>query len=183
MAPYFLRNLVPRREARDENRPPLLQVLRSITWVQWAQFFSGYVPLSPQATSQANFYLKMACLDLRRARLFQRVPQRYPPPKAIQQRQGFYHCEFYLHQLSYSPLEADCSRTFLDTGHHVDASVPIHRRCKCFFITRLTHTCAPISGIYDSSRSRVSHRRLTTPLALPLPTHRFQDDTHCLPLP
>ncbi|KAI0299642.1 MFS general substrate transporter [Multifurca ochricompacta] len=43
MAPYFIRNLIPRREARDENRRPLLQVLRSLTWVQWAQFFSGWL--------------------------------------------------------------------------------------------------------------------------------------------
>lgn len=42
MAPYFIRNLIPRREARNDNRRPLLEVLRTITWVQWAQFFSGY---------------------------------------------------------------------------------------------------------------------------------------------
>ncbi len=42
MAPYFIRNLIPRREARDENRRPLLEVLRTITWIQWAQFLSGY---------------------------------------------------------------------------------------------------------------------------------------------
>ena len=48
MAPYFIRNLIPRREARDQNGRPLLEVLRSLTWVQWAQFFSGYV-LFPRA--------------------------------------------------------------------------------------------------------------------------------------
>lgn len=53
MAPYFIRNLIPRREARDQNTRPLLEVLRTITWVQWAQFFSGYV-LSPRATNRAN---------------------------------------------------------------------------------------------------------------------------------
>jgi MFS transporter, SHS family, lactate transporter len=42
MAPYFIRNLIPRRETRDENRRPLLEVLRTITWIQWAQFLSGY---------------------------------------------------------------------------------------------------------------------------------------------
>ncbi|KAI0074125.1 MFS general substrate transporter [Panus rudis PR-1116 ss-1] len=42
MAPYFLRNLVPRREKRAEGRP-LLQVLRSLTWVQWGHFFSGWL--------------------------------------------------------------------------------------------------------------------------------------------
>jgi MFS transporter, SHS family, lactate transporter len=46
MAPYFIRNLIPRREARDDNRRPLLEVLRTITWVQWAQFLSGYVPFT-----------------------------------------------------------------------------------------------------------------------------------------
>ena len=46
MAPYFIRNLIPRREARDENRRPLLEVLRTITWVQWAQFVSGYTPFT-----------------------------------------------------------------------------------------------------------------------------------------
>jgi MFS transporter, SHS family, lactate transporter len=46
MAPYFVRNLIPRREARDDNRRPLLEVLRTITWVQWAQFFSGYAPFT-----------------------------------------------------------------------------------------------------------------------------------------
>jgi SHS family lactate transporter-like MFS transporter len=43
MAPYFFRNLVPQRETRDLNRRPLLEVLRSLTWIQWAQFFSGWL--------------------------------------------------------------------------------------------------------------------------------------------
>ena len=40
MAPRYLTSLVPRREKREEGRP-LLQVLRSLTWVQWGQFWSG----------------------------------------------------------------------------------------------------------------------------------------------
>jgi len=40
--PYFLRNLIPKREKRTEARP-LLEVLAELTWVQWAQFFSGSV--------------------------------------------------------------------------------------------------------------------------------------------
>ena len=40
--PYFLRNLIPKREKRAEARP-LLTVLAELTWVQWAQFFSGWV--------------------------------------------------------------------------------------------------------------------------------------------
>ena len=43
MAPFFIRNLIPRREVRGGNRRPLLEALRTITWIQWAQFFSGFV--------------------------------------------------------------------------------------------------------------------------------------------
>lgn len=42
MAPSFLRNLVPRREKRAEGRP-LLEVLGTLTWIQWGHFWSGYV--------------------------------------------------------------------------------------------------------------------------------------------
>ncbi len=42
--PYFIRNLIPRREARDANRRPVLEVLRTVTWIQWAQFITGCVP-------------------------------------------------------------------------------------------------------------------------------------------
>jgi len=52
MAPYFIRNLIPRREARNANRRPLLEVLRTVTWVQWAQFLSGCVPFSLIAHSR-----------------------------------------------------------------------------------------------------------------------------------
>jgi hypothetical protein len=70
MAPYFLRNLVPQRQARDLNRRPLLEVIRSLTWVQWAQFFSGYVLFLRETTGLIVSVLtweqqmKMACLDL-----------------------------------------------------------------------------------------------------------------------
>ncbi|KAG6864480.1 hypothetical protein C0991_009229 [Blastosporella zonata] len=47
MAPYFLKNLVPRKEQRAEARP-LLEVLREVTWVQWALFFSGITELQTQ---------------------------------------------------------------------------------------------------------------------------------------
>jgi len=40
MAPYFLKNLIPRRETRSHARP-LLTAVATITWVQWAMFFSG----------------------------------------------------------------------------------------------------------------------------------------------
>ncbi len=44
MAPYFIRNLLPRRQAHDENRKPLSEVLLSLTSTQWAQFMTGYDP-------------------------------------------------------------------------------------------------------------------------------------------
>ena len=40
MAPYFLKNLIPRKELHQHDRP-LLEVLRSLTWIQWAQFWCG----------------------------------------------------------------------------------------------------------------------------------------------
>ncbi|EGO19231.1 carboxylic acid transporter protein [Serpula lacrymans var. lacrymans S7.9] len=42
MAPYFLRNLVPRREQRQGGQP-LLTVLRHLTWIQWAHCFAGWL--------------------------------------------------------------------------------------------------------------------------------------------
>ncbi|KAI0338985.1 MFS general substrate transporter [Trametopsis cervina] len=42
MAPRFLTTLIPRREQRQSGRP-LLQVLRTITWIQWAQLFTGWL--------------------------------------------------------------------------------------------------------------------------------------------
>lgn len=42
MAPYFLRNLIPRKEKKEDARP-LLTVLATITWVQWAQFITGWL--------------------------------------------------------------------------------------------------------------------------------------------
>ncbi|CAL1712690.1 unnamed protein product [Somion occarium] len=42
MAPRFLTNLIPRKEKREEGRP-LLQVLRTLTWIQWGHFFSGWL--------------------------------------------------------------------------------------------------------------------------------------------
>ncbi|KAF8632039.1 hypothetical protein AX15_002083 [Amanita polypyramis BW_CC] len=42
MAPYFLRNLIPRRERTERSRP-LFEVLKSLTWLQWAHFFCGWL--------------------------------------------------------------------------------------------------------------------------------------------
>lgn len=44
MAPYFLKNLVPKREKVERTRP-LLEVLRSLTWTQWGLFLSGWVTI------------------------------------------------------------------------------------------------------------------------------------------
>jgi hypothetical protein len=51
MAPYFIRNLIPRRQAHDANRGPLLQVLLSLTAVQWAHFLTGYDSVRPPSSS------------------------------------------------------------------------------------------------------------------------------------
>jgi MFS transporter, SHS family, lactate transporter len=40
MAPYFLRNLIPRRE-KAEHEMTLWQALMTITPIQWALFWSG----------------------------------------------------------------------------------------------------------------------------------------------
>lgn len=42
MAPYFLRNLLPKKETRQHARP-LLVVLGELTFTQWALFFSGWL--------------------------------------------------------------------------------------------------------------------------------------------
>jgi hypothetical protein len=51
MAPYFIRNLVPRRQAHDAKREPLSQVMLSLTAVQWAQFLTGYGSVRPPPSS------------------------------------------------------------------------------------------------------------------------------------
>jgi SHS family lactate transporter-like MFS transporter len=42
MAPYFIKNLVPRREGRTEG-PPLLTVLAGLSFLQWAHFATGWL--------------------------------------------------------------------------------------------------------------------------------------------
>ena len=53
MAPYFLRNLVPRRE-KVERTKPLWEVLKTLTWTQWGLFISGSV-VSLTALKAAEF--------------------------------------------------------------------------------------------------------------------------------
>ncbi|KAK0452195.1 major facilitator superfamily domain-containing protein [Desarmillaria tabescens] len=43
MAPYFFLNLIPQRQKTDEKSKPFLSVLASISWIQWAHFFSGWL--------------------------------------------------------------------------------------------------------------------------------------------
>ncbi|KAF8511737.1 carboxylic acid transporter [Hysterangium stoloniferum] len=42
MAPYFLRNFIPKKETR-EGQLPLLTALRGLTWIQWSMVFSGWL--------------------------------------------------------------------------------------------------------------------------------------------
>ncbi|VDC07752.1 unnamed protein product [Peniophora sp. CBMAI 1063] len=41
MAPYFIRNLIPRRERQGEQS--LMKALSRLTWIQWALFWSGWL--------------------------------------------------------------------------------------------------------------------------------------------
>ncbi|KAH8822624.1 major facilitator superfamily domain-containing protein [Flagelloscypha sp. PMI_526] len=43
MAPRFIRNLVPKRDAKADDRRPFLVALKSVTLVQWGMFFSGWL--------------------------------------------------------------------------------------------------------------------------------------------
>ena len=65
MAPYFLRNLVPRREKRESQRP-LLQVLSELTAIQWAMFFSGCVCSSSRSSQSLTLAYQLVSMDMRR---------------------------------------------------------------------------------------------------------------------
>jgi len=82
----------------------------------------------------------MACLDLRRDRLFQRVAQRPSPPKAVQQGQSFLHRTFpSFGPFSFCAVPANelliLVFRYSDSGHHADASLPVLWRRKCFLVT------------------------------------------------
>ncbi|OJT14693.1 Carboxylic acid transporter protein -like protein [Trametes pubescens] len=62
MAPYFLRNLLPRREQRAEGRP-LLEVLATLTWVQWGHFWSGWLAWTCDAIDFFSVSLSVAHLQ------------------------------------------------------------------------------------------------------------------------
>ena len=57
MAPYFLRNLVPKRE-KVERTKPLWEALKSLTWSQWDLFISGSVGslTIPRAADNLTLY-------------------------------------------------------------------------------------------------------------------------------
>ncbi|KAI0299688.1 MFS general substrate transporter [Multifurca ochricompacta] len=63
MAPYFIRNLLPRRQARDANRRPLGPLLRSLTLIQWAQFLTGWLAWTCDAIDFFNVALSVTRLQ------------------------------------------------------------------------------------------------------------------------
>ncbi|KAF8889876.1 carboxylic acid transporter protein [Infundibulicybe gibba] len=62
MTPYFLRNLVPQREKRAAARP-LLTVILSLTWMQWAHFLSGFLAWTCDAIDFYSVSLSIAALQ------------------------------------------------------------------------------------------------------------------------
>ncbi|KAL0961273.1 hypothetical protein HGRIS_006235 [Hohenbuehelia grisea] len=62
MAPYFLRNLIPKREERQSARP-LLTVLAGLTWIQWAHFFSGWLSWTCDAIDFFTVSLSVSSLQ------------------------------------------------------------------------------------------------------------------------
>ena len=62
MAPYFLQNLIPRREARQDSRP-LFEVLKSLTWIQWAHFWSGWLAWTCDAIDFFSVSLSITSLS------------------------------------------------------------------------------------------------------------------------
>ena len=162
MAPYFIRNLIPRREARSGNRRPLLEALRSITWIQWAQFVSGFVSFPPTSLSLEGLdsfvrWLAWSCdaIDFFSVSL-----------SVTRLQQQFHKAEAstivrFLH-LGYSPfapslrMNVDAVTVYPDTSHHVDASIPVCRRRKCFLVTWcrpfLVHMLGAASNLAWSGR-------------------------------
>lgn len=64
MVPFFVRNLIPRREARAVNRRTLFEALRTMTWTQWAQFLSGFVSFPATSSSRWKAYRSDCLVDL-----------------------------------------------------------------------------------------------------------------------
>jgi len=60
--PYFISSLRPRREKRNEGRP-ILECLRGLTFVQWAQFMSGWLAWSCDAIDFFSVSLSVTDLE------------------------------------------------------------------------------------------------------------------------
>ncbi|KAF8526756.1 MFS general substrate transporter [Gautieria morchelliformis] len=43
MAPYFLRNFIPKKDPAADRQRPLYRALLDITWIQWSMVFSGWL--------------------------------------------------------------------------------------------------------------------------------------------
>jgi len=63
MPSYFIRNLLPRRHAEDVNHEPLSKVLLSLTWIQWAQFLTGWLAWTCDAIDFFNVALSVTNLQ------------------------------------------------------------------------------------------------------------------------
>lgn len=62
MAPYFIRNLVPRKQTHNNPSRPLSQVLSELTFIQWLQFFSGWLAWTCDAIDFFNVALSVTAL-------------------------------------------------------------------------------------------------------------------------
>ncbi|CAE6449479.1 unnamed protein product [Rhizoctonia solani] len=63
MAPTFIRNLIPRRE-KTEREESLFQTFRSLTFVQWALFFSGWLAWTCDAIDFFSVPLTLSRLEV-----------------------------------------------------------------------------------------------------------------------
>ncbi|KAB5592912.1 Carboxylic acid transporter [Ceratobasidium theobromae] len=63
MAPAFVRNLIPRRE-KSEHQESLLTTFRSLTFVQWALFFSGWLAWTCDAIDFFSVSLSVSRLEV-----------------------------------------------------------------------------------------------------------------------
>jgi hypothetical protein len=61
MPPRFIRELIPRRETRAPLGAVVVS-LKSVTWVQWAQFWSGSVPYLYRASRYHLYHITIAGL-------------------------------------------------------------------------------------------------------------------------
>ncbi|CUA74600.1 Carboxylic acid transporter protein homolog [Saccharomyces cerevisiae S288c] [Rhizoctonia solani] len=63
MAPTFIQNLIPRRE-KTEREESLFQTFRSLTFVQWALFFSGWLAWTCDAIDFFSVPLSLSRLEV-----------------------------------------------------------------------------------------------------------------------